>query len=483
MAKILHIIRDGRNIPLATKAAFWFVVCTILQKALSFITVPIFTRLMDPSQYGLYNLYIAYSGILAVICTMNMESATFVNGYVKTDNTKEKELLPISLFSLSATITVGIFVLTVIFQNQTSALLGIPFSFILLMFTEVLFFPPLRIWTMQQRFLYKYKALVFVTLLLTFSQVLLGMFFVSHSIQEERALARITWTVIPVFLSGCFIYASYAKNAKKLFSTDRWKNTFRLQLPLVPYNLSMVLLLSSSRIIINKYEGVKAVAIYSVAYSIGQIISIFKQSVIDAFHPWIYGKLKENNFKQIEHLMRILLFILFAVAFSASSLAPYLVRFFAPKEYYDAVYIVPFVSAIVIYALFNQVFIIIETYYEKTKTIMFSSVLTCAINIILNIALIPVIGYMVAGFTALVSYMALSYLNYFYLCKIETFKNPFRKSTVFTFPLILSFIISSVSFLYHYEKLLVSLNLTLLIVCFIKRNVILSILKNNKIKK
>ena len=32
------------------KAAFWFVIASVIQKALSFITVPVFTRVMSKEQ-------------------------------------------------------------------------------------------------------------------------------------------------------------------------------------------------------------------------------------------------------------------------------------------------------------------------------------------------------------------------------------------------------------------------------------------------
>ena len=86
----IFISKGYANISLSVKAAFWFVFCTLLQKAFSFVTVPIFTRIMSSDQYGLFNLYNAWLGIIVVLCTMNMESGVFVNGYVKED-IKEKE--------------------------------------------------------------------------------------------------------------------------------------------------------------------------------------------------------------------------------------------------------------------------------------------------------------------------------------------------------------------------------------------------------
>ena len=66
---------------------------------------------MSSDQYGLFNLYNAWLGIIVVLCTMNMESGVFVNGYVKEDIKEKRNELPISLLSLSFTLTAIIFTL------------------------------------------------------------------------------------------------------------------------------------------------------------------------------------------------------------------------------------------------------------------------------------------------------------------------------------------------------------------------------------
>ena len=40
---------------IALKAGIWFTICNLLQKGISFITLPIFTRLLNESQYGTYS--------------------------------------------------------------------------------------------------------------------------------------------------------------------------------------------------------------------------------------------------------------------------------------------------------------------------------------------------------------------------------------------------------------------------------------------
>lgn len=437
-----------------TESAFWFVLCTLVQKALAFITVPIFTRIMPAEQYGIYNLYQTWSGILVVICTMNMETGAFVNGFVKSDDEVEKERLPIRLFSMTSLITLVVFGVLFLLYPCLKTFIALPALVILLMLADIVSSPLLRLWTMKQRFLYHFKSLVFVTLLLAFTQVFLGLYFVYVADLENKALTRIVWLVIPSFVLCLGLYFKFASKAGTFFSLSGFRRVMKLQLPLVPYNLSMVLLFSSCRIFINMYDGAKAVAIYSVAYSIGQIISIVKQSIVDAFHPWIYEKLKTRQFGAIQNLMFVLLWLFAAIAVGLSCLAPDVVRLFAPHEYYEAVYIVPFVSAIALFALFNQVFAIIETYYEQTKNIMWSSMMACVVNIALNVLLIPLLGYLVSGVVSLFSYMVLCYLNYYYINKIECFENPFDRKTIFLIPLLLCICVSSVTVLYQRPMIL-----------------------------
>ena len=44
-----------KKIPAPVKAGLWFFICTVLQKGIVFLTVPIFTRLLTTEQYGLFD--------------------------------------------------------------------------------------------------------------------------------------------------------------------------------------------------------------------------------------------------------------------------------------------------------------------------------------------------------------------------------------------------------------------------------------------
>ena len=47
----MNITSKYRSLSVQAKAALWFTICSFLQKGISFITVPIFTRLMSTQEY------------------------------------------------------------------------------------------------------------------------------------------------------------------------------------------------------------------------------------------------------------------------------------------------------------------------------------------------------------------------------------------------------------------------------------------------
>lgn len=52
MNKVNALLEKYHSLNVEVKAILWFTVCSFMQKGISFITVPIFTRLMTLKQYG-----------------------------------------------------------------------------------------------------------------------------------------------------------------------------------------------------------------------------------------------------------------------------------------------------------------------------------------------------------------------------------------------------------------------------------------------
>ena len=68
-----------RNISVQAKAALWFTICNFLQKGISFIVVPIFTRIMSTEEYGTYTVYISWYQILNIISSLYLFNGVYDN--------------------------------------------------------------------------------------------------------------------------------------------------------------------------------------------------------------------------------------------------------------------------------------------------------------------------------------------------------------------------------------------------------------------
>ncbi len=59
----------------ALKSGIWYIIANFLTAASSFLTTPIFTRLMTQEQYGMYNNFTSWQSILAILCTFNVAAS------------------------------------------------------------------------------------------------------------------------------------------------------------------------------------------------------------------------------------------------------------------------------------------------------------------------------------------------------------------------------------------------------------------------
>ena len=96
------LLSKYKEIPTQVKAAFWFMMCSFLQKGIAVITTPIFTRLLSTEDYGRLNVFNAWYGILSIFVTLCLSYGVFSQGIVKFE--KDKDRFASSLQGLSTTL-------------------------------------------------------------------------------------------------------------------------------------------------------------------------------------------------------------------------------------------------------------------------------------------------------------------------------------------------------------------------------------------
>lgn len=397
-----------QNMPVQVRASLWFLICSFLQKGISMLSTPMFTRILTTTEYGAYNVFNSWLGIITIFVSLSLSGGVYTQGLVKYEH--DRKVFSSSLQGLTTTLTILWTVVYFTFRSFWNGLLGLSTVQILAMLIMIWTTAIFGFWSNEQRVEYKYKALVIITLLVSLFKPIIGVIFVL--LAHDKVTARILGLVLVELVGYSGLYILQMKRGKVFFSAQYWKYALAFNLPLIPHYLSQIVLSSADRIMISKMIGDSEAGIYSLAYALSSIMLLFNSSLMQTLNPWIYQKIKAKRIKEIEPVAYTSLIIVATVNLMLILLAPEAVALFAPNAYHEAIYAIPPIALSVYFMYSYDLFAKFAFYYEKTNLIMIASVIGAILNIILNYIFIDMFGYIAAGYTTLVCYMVYSIAHY-----------------------------------------------------------------------
>ena len=398
----MNILAKYKSMSVQARAALWFVFCSFLQKGISFVTVPIFTRMMTTEEYGAFTLYLSWLQIFTVITSLYLYNGVFDNGMAKFADDRDRYTA--SMQGLTVCLNTVLFVLVLIFIKPFEVLLGMSPVMIILMFVEMYVTPALAFWTGKKKFEYKYTSVVAVTLAKTVLNPILGIFAITVS--RDAVMARIVSVVaVEVIFCGTVMILQFWKG-KTFFHKEYWKYGIKLATPMLPHYLSTVILNQGDRVMIEKMVGKTELALYGVAYNIGMLVKLFVSAINSAITPWVYGKLKQGDIPSIRKRFSGLMILVALISLGLMLISPEVVLIFGSTEYANAVHIIPPVAASVFFVFLYGLNSYPEFYYEKTWFLMIASVAAAVLNVVLNYFFIQWFGYVAAAYTTLICYIA-----------------------------------------------------------------------------
>ena len=395
------------------RAGLWFTICNILQKCITMITMPLFTHLLTTEQYGIFTLYQSWYSIVSIIVTLNIAGSVVNNGMVKYKD-KRNEFIS-SMQGLSFTVTFLFFIIYLFSMDFWNKIFDLSSIFVLTMFVQLLFEPAYLLWSQRQRYEYKYKSLVAVTIAVSAMSPVLGVIAVVST--DYKAEARVISFALVQTCAGLIFFILQTIRGKKLFVKDFWKFALAFNLPLIPHYLSQFVLGQADRIMIGKMIGKSEAGIYGVAYNLATIVTLFINAVNSSFIPYIYENIKKKEYSGIKKTATILCLFMAIIICLFMLLGPEAILIFSTKEYTEAKWIFPPVAASVFFTFVYTLYINVEFYFEKTQYVMFVSIIGAILNIGLNYVFINKFGYLAAGYTTVFCYILFA-VGHFGLCKL-----------------------------------------------------------------
>lgn len=394
------------------KAAFWFTVCSFVQRGISMITTPIFTRLFSEEEYGLYSTYISWETVFLLVVTLTLNKS-MMNLYVKCDN---KERVLSAVCGLEFTLSLVWAVFGIVFREKLAEILGISSILVCCLFFYCMSQSVFQCWSLYKRYIYDYRKIITVTLLSTVGSSLLAVLAVLYI--NPTANSRGVATTIVTSLIGLVLYISIFHKTKVYYDKKVWLFALGFCIPLLPHYLSEFVLQSSDKIMINYLCGSRDVALYSIAYSAGTLINLITNAINSTFAPYQYQKIKAGEFDLLaKRANQVLLFVGIMLA-GIMLFSREIVLIFGGMKYIESVEVIIPICIGVFFNYTFQLFARVQEYYERKLTVVIPSVLCAALNIILNYIFIKLCGYQAAAYTTFFCYAFFCMIHYFFYKKV-----------------------------------------------------------------
>lgn len=468
----------------AMKAGIGYTIGNILIKGINFLTLPIFSRLMSPSEFGVFNLFISYDTIISILIGLAMHTS-LRNAKYKFENKIDHYISSISiLYFINSLI---LLLLVFIFSGPISSITGFNLPVLMLLIVNGSGSAIFALYNAKLSLEYSYKKYLLIATFNSIGNISLSLLLIMTVFNYDKSIGRIIGvSAITFILSIAILYMQY-KKSKPMYNKEYWKFSLKYSLPLVPHGISQTLLAQFDKIMIASLVNKAVTGIYSLASNVKLIFTIITDSISNVWWTWFYEQMNSkisNKEKKIQDGAISLSLLFMIPVIGGLTLSREIILILGGEAYADASYLViPMVIDSFVIFLYTLV-VSSEYYLKKTFYVSLGTLVAAILNIITNIIFIKMFGYIAAAYTTLFSYLV--YLIMHIIISKKLIKFYILPVKYIIIELALLFTIGGICIIYNNNyiircALLVSILSILIYYLFKKnKNLILNFLKKNK---
>lgn len=387
----------------------------VLLKATAFITMPIYTRIFNPEDYGIWNFIITAIGLLSGILILGGDSA-YARFFFEAKTLSERQLITSTWFSFLALWSGGVIILCLPFAGLFSiwsfgtdqyrilfilVLLGAPISLINTMCGQIL----------RNQF----RALLFTALNIISTILIIG-FSVYAAVILRLGLVGVLGAtlLVAVIMLPVRLWTARAM-LRFVFSVKVLRKLLAFGVPFVPTSLAYWIFASSDRIVLGKLSSLNQLGLYTIANGATSVLGLVNGALGQAWSPHAVQIYEEQPEVARVFFGQVMTYILIGFGFLCIMITTFghelLMILSTPAFYPAALAIGPLSLGFVAYAS-TQVTALGISLTKKTKLLAIYSWIAAFLNFGLNMLFVARWGMIAASWTTAVSYMFLTAAYY-----------------------------------------------------------------------
>lgn len=367
-------------------------------QVISFLLLPLYTSKLSPAEYGTYDFLVTLSTFLLPIITMLMEESMF-RFLIDADDLKSKKrvitatiaytAIGTALFTLIAGIVMGIL------QYEYAVI------FILFIISNIILglsnalargTGKIKLYSLSNFILGASTIVLNIVFIVSFKLGVNGLLWSNTIANTATAVIILMKLHLPQFVS------------KKDFNKATLKEMLRYSMPLVPNNLSWIIISLSDRLMLTGMVGSDANGLYSIANKFPNIIYTCYGFFSTAWKESAAKILKEDNKAEYYNsIYKDIKFFLKAIVLGLIAIMPFAFPLLVDASYNEAYVYIPILVISIYYTNMSNFYGGIFTAYKNTKIMGSTTVVAAILNVVLNFIFIPKYGIWAASLSTLLS--------------------------------------------------------------------------------
>jgi O-antigen/teichoic acid export membrane protein len=381
---------------------------SIVARVLGVLLLPLYTRYLSPSDYGLIETLVALTAVLTALVAQAMKSAFFRFYFDSAEPARRNLVVRTAFWYVMAASTVATVTGIALASQISWILFGTHGHRNLVIAAFIGLWAALNYEQMTSLFRVEQRSTAYVAATLANVAITITATILLVVVFDKGPLG----VLVGNFTGTLIVYAAllvYSRHALGLqFDRSLYRAMNRFGLPLVPSALALWLTNFSDRFFLIKLADAHEVGLYSIGVRVASAIVLLLTAFRMAWPAFAYSIDDDREAQRTySFVLTYVVFVCSWLALGLGLLAPWIVKLITTKPFYPAQNVVaPLAFGVVAFA--GYVVVQIGTgRARQTRSNWLVTGAAAAVNVALNFALIPSYGRMGAAIATVVAYTLL----------------------------------------------------------------------------
>jgi O-antigen/teichoic acid export membrane protein len=394
------------------KDASLYSLSSVLARGFSLITVPIFTRILSPADYGALDLLSSAAAFLPLIFGLALDQAV-ARFYIPSDNPEERQRIVSSvlIYTVIALLVVAAALIPVAellarewLDDQVSE--STVFMVLVYMWIHSLFITVNN----QLRYMFMAKQYAICNIGNTTVSMSLSVWFV----------AVMNTGIIGIFLAqaiGQAIFAALSfyfvrSNYRLVFDWKIFRKMIHYSLPLVPSAVAYMGMLYADRYIINELRSLQEVGFYGIGARLASLVRLFIVGFMTAWHPIVMKSyMTDGAVEKFRTVFNYYVFVTCMILVCLSLFSEEILLLLTTRTFSAGYVVVPLLISSAITASISTHFTYGLQIRKKSLFRLYINIGGLFLNVLLNVILVRKLGIVGAALGTFLSFLIIAWIG------------------------------------------------------------------------